>query len=94
MQDSKLLIVENLHKSFGELNVLNGIDLTFERGEKIALIGPSGCGKSTCLRCVNYLETPTQGHIYLDGELFGERKEGDQFSHVSEKDLARQRATV
>ncbi len=94
MQDSKLLIVENLHKSFGELNVLNGIDLTLERGERIALIGPSGCGKSTCLRCVNYLETPTQGHVYLDGELFGERKEGDQYSHVSEKDLARQRATV
>ncbi len=89
-----LLKVENLHKSFGNLEVLKGIDLDLDRGEKIALIGPSGCGKSTCLRCVNFLETPNKGHIYLDGELFGEKKLGEQFTHMSEKELARQRATI
>ncbi len=89
-----LLKVENLHKSFGSLDVLKGIDLELGRGEKIALIGPSGCGKSTCLRCVNYLETPNRGHIYLDGELFGEKKVGDRHVHMSEKELARQRATI
>ncbi|MCP5088398.1 MAG: amino acid ABC transporter ATP-binding protein [Rhodobacteraceae bacterium] len=89
-----LLKVENLHKSFGSLEVLKGIDLELAKGEKIALIGPSGCGKSTCLRCVNFLEIPNQGHIYLDGELFGQKKVGDQYSQMSEKELARQRATI
>lgn len=92
--EAPLLVIENLHKSFGSLDVLKGIDLELKRGEKIALIGPSGCGKSTCLRCVNFLETPSSGHIHLDGELFGEKKTGEQFSHMSEKELARQRATV
>ncbi len=89
-----LLKVENLHKSFGSLDVLVGIDLDLDKGEKIALIGPSGCGKSTCLRCVNFLEIPNKGHIYLDGELFGQKKIGDEYSQMSEKELARQRATV
>ena len=92
--DSPLLVVENLQKSFGSLDVLMGIDLELKRGEKIAIIGPSGCGKSTCLRCVNYLEVPNSGHIYLDGELFGEKKIGDNFTRMSEKELSRQRATI
>ncbi|MCP5072858.1 MAG: amino acid ABC transporter ATP-binding protein [Rhodobacteraceae bacterium] len=89
-----LLKVEDLHKSFGSLEVLKGINLDLDKGEKIALIGPSGCGKSTCLRCVNFLEIPNQGHIYLEGELFGQKKVGDQYSQMSEKELARQRASV
>lgn len=93
MQD-ELLVIENLHKSYGALEVLKGIDLTLKPGEKVALIGPSGCGKSTCLRCVNYLETPTSGHIYLEGELLGEKKTGEKYSHMSEKELARQRAGI
>ncbi len=64
-----LLRVEDLYKSFGSLEVLTGIDTTLERGHKTAVIGPSGCGKSTMLRCINYMETPSSGHIYLDGEL-------------------------
>ena len=89
-----LLRVEDLHKSFGSLHVLKGIGTTLERGHKTAVIGPSGCGKSTMLRCINYMETPTSGHIYLDGELFGEKQVGDSFIHMSEKELAQQRAHV
>ena len=92
--NAPLLIVEDIHKSFGSLSVLKGISLELKRGEKIALVGPSGCGKSTCLRCVNYLEVPNAGHIYLDGELFGEKKTGEDFTGMSEKELSRQRATI
>ncbi len=93
MQDD-LLIIEGLHKSYGALNVLKGINLTLKPGEKVALIGPSGCGKSTCLRCVNYLEAPTSGHIYLEGELLGERQVNGKYSKMSERELARQRAGI
>ena len=86
-----LLRVENLHKDFGSLQVLKGVDMTLERGHKTAIIGPSGCGKSTMLRCINYMEVPTQGHIHLDGELFGERAANGHYVRMSEKELAQQR---
>lgn len=89
-----LLQVEELHKSFGDLEVLKGVDMTLDRGHKTAIIGPSGCGKSTMLRCINYMERPTQGHIHLDGELFGETRSGDTYTPMNEKELARQRAHV
>ncbi|MCK9486711.1 MAG: amino acid ABC transporter ATP-binding protein [Dehalococcoidia bacterium] len=60
--------VRDLHKSFGTLEVLRGIDLDIARGEVVCVIGPSGSGKSTLLRCVNLLEVPTSGRIYL-GEV-------------------------
>jgi polar amino acid transport system ATP-binding protein len=59
--------VRDLHKSFGELEVLRGIDLTVEAGEVVCVIGPSGSGKSTLLRCVNLLEEPTSGTVAVDG---------------------------
>lgn len=59
--------VENLHKSFGDLQVLKGISNEITKGEVVAIIGPSGSGKSTFLRCMNLLEVPTQGSIYVDG---------------------------
>ncbi len=59
--------VENLHKKFGELHVLKGIDLDVEESEVVCLIGPSGSGKSTLLRCLNLLETPTSGTVIVDG---------------------------
>ena len=74
--------------------MLKGVDTTLDRGHKTAIIGPSGCGKSTMLRCINYMETPTSGHIYLDGELFGERQTNGAHTRMSEKDLSRQRAHV
>ena len=60
--------VENLHKSFGKLKVLKGISTLISKGEVVAVIGPSGSGKSTFLRCLNLLETPTSGKIYIQGE--------------------------
>jgi len=89
-----LLHVEGLHKSFGSLEVLMGVDMALERGQKTAIIGPSGCGKSTLLRCINYMEVPSSGHIHLDGELFGEKPLNDGFTRMSEKELAVQRAQI
>lgn len=60
-----MISVKNLHKHFGSLVVLNGIDIDIKQGEKVAVIGPSGSGKSTFLRCLNLLEQPTIGNIYF-----------------------------
>lgn len=62
-----MIEIKNLHKKFGELEVLKGIDLHIESGEVVCIIGPSGSGKSTVLRCINRLETPTSGTIIVDG---------------------------
>ena len=61
------ILVQDLHKSFGDNEVLKGIDLAVEDGEVVAVIGPSGSGKSTLLRCLNKLEEPTSGHVIIDG---------------------------
>ena len=62
-----MINVENLSKNFGDLKVLKNISTTINKGEVISIIGPSGSGKSTFLRCINKLEEPTEGHIYIDG---------------------------
>ena len=62
-----MIEVCNLHKSFGDLNVLNGIDLTIKQGEIVVILGPSGSGKSTLLRCLNCMEDPTSGQILFHG---------------------------
>ena len=64
-----MIKVHGLHKSFGNLNVLCGIDEHIKQGEVVVVIGPSGSGKSTFLRCLNLLETPTDGEIYIEDEL-------------------------
>ena len=66
-ENSIILSIRDLRKSFGELEVLKGVDLDIEDGEQIAIIGPSGCGKSTFLRCLNCMEDPTSGSIFFDG---------------------------
>ena len=66
--------VNNLHKSFGRLEVLRGIDLEVREGEVVCLIGPSGSGKSTFLRCLNFLETPTSGEVEVDGHILTDGK--------------------
>jgi len=63
-----MLELKNIHKSFGKIEVLKGINLNVKKGEKIAIIGPSGSGKSTLLRCINLLEEPTVGTIYFKGK--------------------------
>ncbi len=67
-EKSVILSIRGLRKSFGDLEVLKGVDLDVQNGEKIAIIGPSGCGKSTFLRCINCMEDPTGGSIIFDGE--------------------------
>ena len=64
-----MITVKNLHKSFGDVDVLTGIDEHISKGEVVVIIGPSGSGKSTFLRCLNLLEYPTNGEIYVDNEL-------------------------
>ena len=73
---SEVLRVENLRKSFNNLEVLKGIDLTVTKGEVVVLLGASGSGKSTMLRCVNFMEIPTAGRVYLDGKAVGEERGG------------------
>lgn len=70
----QLIKVKNLHKHFGKLEVLRGIDEHIEQGEVVVVIGPSGSGKSTFLRCLNLLEIPTEGEIYIDDELINAPK--------------------
>jgi ABC-type polar amino acid transport system ATPase subunit len=72
--DHTIIKVNNLHKHFGKLEVLRGIDQEIHKGEKIVVIGPSGSGKSTFLRCLNLLEAPTEGEIYIDNELITDPK--------------------
>jgi ABC-type histidine transport system ATPase subunit len=67
--DNSALVVEDLHKSFGKLEVLKGVSLTARVGDVIALIGSSGSGKSTLLRCVNLLEVPDSGRVFVQDEL-------------------------
>ena len=67
------LIVKNLRKSFGKNKVLNGINFELKEGERVVILGPSGSGKSTFLRCINWMEVPTSGEIYLDGVLITEK---------------------
>lgn len=69
-----MITVKNLHKSFGETEVLKGIDYHVAKGEKIVVVGPSGSGKSTFLRCMNLLEQPTSGEIWFDGKLITDPK--------------------
>ena len=62
-----MINITNLHKNFGDLEVLKNISTEIKKGEIISIIGPSGSGKSTFLRCINKLEEPSSGHIYIDG---------------------------
>lgn len=67
------LIVKNLRKTFGKNKVLNGINFKLHEGERVVVLGPSGSGKSTFLRCINWMEEPTSGEIYFNGELVTEK---------------------
>jgi polar amino acid transport system ATP-binding protein len=77
---SAVLQLEAVHKSFGKLDVLRGVDLELRQGEVVCVLGPSGSGKSTLLRCINLIEPPTSGRILLEGrEITGRSGEGADF---------------
>jgi polar amino acid transport system ATP-binding protein len=80
---ASMLELRGVHKSFGSVHVLRGIDVTVERGSVVCVIGPSGSGKSTLLRCVNLLEPPDDGQILLEGkEITGSKKDRDDHNFV------------
>ncbi len=85
---------EGVHKSFGRLEVLKGINLEVQPGEVLCMIGPSGSGKSTLLRCINHLEKIDRGRIWVDGELVGYVQRGNNLYELSEREIARKRAQV
>ncbi|KAB1916296.1 amino acid ABC transporter ATP-binding protein [Micromonospora sp. AMSO31t] len=84
----------SLRKSFGRLEVLRGIDLTIERGRVVCVVGPSGSGKSTLLRCLNHLEEPQAGRVYVDGELIGYEERGGRLRPLPDARLRRQRESI
>lgn len=69
-----MILVRDLHKKFGDNNVLQGLNYKINTGEKIVIVGPSGSGKSTFLRCLNLLERPSRGEIWFDNELITDKK--------------------
>ncbi len=85
---------EALHKRFGRVEVLKGIDLEVARGEVMCLLGPSGSGKSTFLRCINRLEQYEAGRLWVDGELIGYRQDGERLHHLRPKEVAAARRDI
>jgi polar amino acid transport system ATP-binding protein len=85
---------EAVHKRFGRLEVLKGINLDVMRGEVMCLLGPSGSGKSTFLRCINHLEKINSGRLSVDGELVGYREAGGKLHELHESAVARKRAEI
>jgi polar amino acid transport system ATP-binding protein len=89
-----MVLAEAVHKRYGRLEVLKGIDLRVEPGAVMCVIGPSGSGKSTFLRCINHLENINAGRLYVDGVLVGYRQRGDKLHELREADIAQQRIDV
>lgn len=84
----------DVHKSFGSLEVLCGVNLAVKAGSCTCIIGPSGSGKSTMLRCINHLEPINRGRIWVNGRLVGYRQEGDHLRELSEREIAANRRDV
>ena len=85
---------EQVHKSFGRLEVLKGIDLEVAPREVMCIVGPSGSGKSTFLRCINHLERIHSGRLSEDGELVGYREKAGRLFEMHDKEVARQRLDI
>jgi len=85
---------KGVHKFFGDLHVLKGVDLTVGRGEVCVILGPSGSGKSTLIRCINELEQISAGRMFVDGELMGLREVGGRLHRLNDQEIARQRAKI
>ena len=89
-----LVEVHGVHKSYGTLEVLAGIDLVVQPGEVTVVIGPSGSGKSTLLRVINHLERVDRGFVAVGGEVVGYERRGDTLRELREKDVLRQRTRI
>ena len=89
-----MVSAEAVHKAFGSIEVLKGIDLQVGRGEVMCLLGPSGSGKSTFLRCINHLEKVNSGWITVDGELVGYREQGQKLHELKDREVCRRRQDI
>jgi polar amino acid transport system ATP-binding protein len=92
--DREMVRAEKVVKRFGDLTVLNGVDLSVKRGQVVVVIGPSGSGKTTLLRCINHLEKIDDGRIYIEGELVGYREKNGMLVEDREANIARIRSQV
>ncbi|MFG2122415.1 amino acid ABC transporter ATP-binding protein [Streptomyces sp. NPDC048710] len=91
---SVMVDIRSVHKSFGSLDVLKGIDLQVQAGEVTVVLGPSGSGKSTLLRAINHLEKVDRGVISVDGSLIGYRRSGDKLYELPEREVLKQRTHI
>ncbi len=89
-----MVLARKVHKAYGRLEVLKGIDMTVGRGEVLCLIGPSGSGKSTFLRCINHLEKIDGGELAVDGDLVGYRQSGDKLYELKDREVCAKRAEI
>ncbi|MGN6791048.1 MAG: amino acid ABC transporter ATP-binding protein [Streptosporangiaceae bacterium] len=89
-----MVLAESVHKRFGRLEVLRGIDFEVARGEVVCIVGPSGSGKSTMLRCINHLEKINAGRLWVDGALVGYREYGGRLHELHEKEVCAERAQI
>ncbi len=89
-----LVEIHNVHKRYGGLTVLDGIELTIAPGEVVAILGPSGSGKSTLLRTINHLESVDQGSVTVDGQLIGYERRGNKLYELHEKEILVRRTQV
>ncbi|WP_035845752.1 amino acid ABC transporter ATP-binding protein [Kitasatospora azatica] len=94
MSGDVMIEIRGVHKSFGELEVLRGVDLRVPAGSVTVILGPSGSGKSTLLRSINHLERLDRGIVAIDGELIGYRRVGDRLHELREREVLRQRTHI
>jgi polar amino acid transport system ATP-binding protein len=94
MTGTPMVRAENVHKCYGRLEVLRGIDLEVAPREVLCIVGPSGSGKSTFLRCINHLEKIDAGRLSVDGELVGYRERDGKIYELREREVCRKRAEI
>ena len=94
MGAAPMIKAEGVHKSFGRLEVLRGIDLDVSPKEVMCMIGPSGSGKSTFLRCINHLEKIDAGRLSVDGELVGYRQRGNKLYELPDSEVCKKRSEI